>query len=231
MTRRVAKKAIQPQTIKPAGAKPVGANPAGSKTTAVSAGAPAVTTTGKHLRGKARVFGSKVVYQGRVFSVTQDNVEEPGGVVATRDVVRHNGSVVVLAVEDTRNPADPDILVIRQYRHAAGHFLWELPAGRIEPGEKVIASGKRELAEETGYRARKWSVHTKYFASPGFVGETMTILLARDLTAGIATPEEDEKIEVRMTPLSELLRLIRAGSILDGKTQIGVLLLEHLRSH
>jgi len=176
------------------------------------------------LTGRGRTVSSKTVYQGNVFWVTRDKVQEPGGVKATRDVIRHNGSVVVLAVDAESNPKDPGILLIRQYRHAAGKLLLELPAGRIEPGEKLIPAGKRELIEETGYRAKRWSRHCNYYASPGFLTEKMTILLAEGLTLGEAAPEEDEKIELHMTPLSEVLRLIRDGKIEDGKTLIGVLL-------
>ena len=176
------------------------------------------------LTGRGRTVSSKTVYQGNVFWVTKDEVEEPGGVKATRDVIRHNGSVVILAVDTETNPKDPGILLIRQYRHAAGKLMLELPAGRIEPGEKLIPAGKRELIEETGYRAKTWSHHCNYYASPGFLTETMTILLAEGLTLGEAAPEEDEKIELHMTPLSEVLRLIRAGKIEDGKTLIGVLI-------
>lgn len=192
---------------------------------------PAKTASAKSakLRGKAKVLSSKTVYQGKVFWVTADQVEEPGGVTAQRDVVRHNGSVVVLAVDTATNPDDPGILLIRQYRHAADDFLLELPAGRMEPGEKLIPAAKRELIEETGYRAKRWSKHVKYFASPGFVSEAMNILIAEDLTLGEAAPEDDERIELYMTPLSEVLRLIREDKIHDGKTLIGVLFYEHLR--
>ncbi len=194
----------------------------------------AVTVTkpaplGKKLRGKAHVVSSKTVYKGKVFYVTTDEVNEPGGVHARRDVIRHNGSVVILAVDHSRSKTDPDILLIRQYRHAAGQFLLELPAGRIEPGEKLIPAAKRELIEETGYRAKKWSHHVRYFASPGFLSEAMIVLLAEELTLGDAAPEDDEKIEILMTPLSEVLRLIHAGKILDGKTLVGVLLYDSLR--
>jgi ADP-ribose pyrophosphatase len=175
------------------------------------------------LSGRGRTLSSKTVFKGRVFWITRDEVAEPGGVRATREVIRHNGSVVILAVDTRTNPSDPGILLIRQWRHAANQFLFELPAGRIEPGEKLIPSGRRELEEETGYHARKWSKLTKYFASPGFLSEAMHILLAEDLSVGPPSPEEDEKIEVHMTPLSEVLRLIRAGKIHDGKTLIGVL--------
>ena len=192
---------------------------------------PAKTASAKpaKLRGKAKVLSSKTVYQGKVFWVTADQVEEPGGVTAQRDVVRHNGSVVVLAVDTATNPDDPGILLIRQYRHAADDFLLELPAGRMEPGEKLIPAAKRELIEETGYRAKRWSKHVKYFASPGFVSEAMNILIAEDLTLGEAAPEDDERIELYMTPLSEVLHLIREDKIHDGKTLIGVLFYEHLR--
>ncbi len=178
----------------------------------------------KSLKGKAQVLKSEEVYRGRVFWVTHDEVKEPGNVTATRDVVRHNGSVVILAVDTVTKPKDPGILLIRQYRHAAGKFLLELPAGRIEPGEKLIPAAKRELIEETGYRAKRWSKHVTYYASPGFVSESMTILLAEELTLGEATPEDDERIELRMTPLSEVMGLIHEGKIEDGKTLIGVLL-------
>jgi len=181
------------------------------------------------ITGKAQTISSKTVYKGKVFWITRDEVSEPGGVKAIRDVIRHNGSVVILAVDTLTNPADPGILLIRQYRHAAGKSLLELPAGRIEPGEKPIPAGKRELIEETGYRAKRWSIHTKYYASPGFLTETMTILLAEDLTLGEAAPEDDERIELHMTPLSEVLSLIHAGKIQDGKTLIGVLLYDSIR--
>ena len=191
--------------------------------------AKAVKKSPRKLTGKAQVLDSKEVYRGKVFWVTHDTVREPGDVTATRDVVRHNGSVVILAVDTRTNPDDPGILLIRQYRHAADRFLLGLPARRIEPGEKLIPAAKRELIEETGYRARKWSKHVTYFASPGFVAEAMNILFAEDLTPGEATPEEDERIEIHMTPLSEVVRLIHAGKIEDGKTLVGVLLYQSLR--
>lgn len=181
-------------------------------------------STSPELTGEAEVLSSETVYQGKVFWVTHDQVTEPGNVTAWRDVVRHNGSVVVLAVDAAANPGDPGILLIRQYRHAAGKFLMELPAGRIEKGEELIAAAQRELIEETGYRAKKWSRHQTYYASPGFLSEAMNIVLAEDLTLGEAAPEEDERIEIRMTPLSEVMHMIHAGEIEDGKTLIGVLL-------
>jgi ADP-ribose pyrophosphatase len=180
--------------------------------------------TKKASSSKAVVLSSKVSFKGKVFSVTTDTVIEPGGVESTRDVIRHNGSVVILAVDSSVNPADPTILIERQYRHAAGQFLYELPAGRIEPGERPLAAAKRELIEETGFRARKWSVLVRYYASPGFLSEFFNIFLAQDIRPGVAQPEPDEKISLHHIPLSELLARIEAGKILDGKTILSVLL-------
>jgi len=173
---------------------------------------------------KPRLISSKLAYQGKVFSVFTDTVEEPGGGINVRDVIRHNGSVVILAVDESKDPNDPDIIFERQYRHAAGQFLIELPAGRVERKESTLAAAKRELIEETGYRAKRWTLLTKYFASPGFLGEWMQIYLARDIREGAATPEPDENIEVFRLPLSEALALVAANKIHDGKTLIGLML-------
>jgi ADP-ribose pyrophosphatase len=179
--------------------------------------------------GKAKLISSKLSYQGKVFSVFTDKVKEPGGNINTRDVIRHNGSIVILAVDESKNPADPDIILERQYRHAAGQFLIELPAGRVEPGEATLAAAKREMIEETGYRAKRWTLLTRYFASPGFLGEWMQIYLARDIREGAATPEPDESIEVFRLPLSEALALVAANKIHDGKTLIGLMLYDSAR--
>ena len=178
----------------------------------------------KNSSAKPRLISSKLAYKGKVFSVFTDKVQEPGGHINTRDVIRHNGSVVILAVDESKNPSDPDIILERQYRHAAGQFLFELPAGRVEPNEAPLAAAKREMIEETGYRAKRWSLLTKYFASPGFLGEWMQIYLARDIREGAAKPEPDEHIEIFRLPLSEALGLIAAQKIHDGKTLIGLLL-------
>jgi ADP-ribose pyrophosphatase len=178
---------------------------------------------------KSRLISSKLAYKGKVFSVFTETVEEPGGSINVRDVIRHNGSVVILAVDESKNPNDPDIIFERQYRHAAGQFLIELPAGRVEPKEAPLAAAKRELIEETGYRAKRWTLLTKYFASPGFLGEWMQIYLARDIREGTAAPEPDENIEVFRRPLSEALALIAANKIHDGKTLIGLMLYDAAR--
>jgi ADP-ribose pyrophosphatase len=170
---------------------------------------------------KARLISSSVAYQGPVFSVTTDHVDEPGGVRARRDVIRHSGSIVVLPVEGPA--AEPRVLLERQYRHAAGQMMWELCAGRIDHGEKELAAAKRELLEETGYTARRWKKILHFYVSPGFLDETMSIYLAQDLKTGIAEPEEDERIETRFFPLSATVRMVNKGLIRDGKTIAGIL--------
>jgi ADP-ribose pyrophosphatase len=178
---------------------------------------------------KPRLISSKLAFKGKVFSVVSDKVEEANGHVHTRDVIRHNGSVVILAVDESKNPLDPEIVFERQYRHAAGRTLIELPAGRCEPHESPLAAAKRELIEETGYRAKRWTLLTKYFASPGFLGEWMQIYLARDIREGVAAPEPDETIEVFRLTLSEALTLVANQKIHDGKTLIGLLLYDAAR--
>jgi ADP-ribose pyrophosphatase len=172
----------------------------------------------------AQVVSSEVVFDGPLFRVLRDRLIEPGGKESVRDIIRHNGSVVILALDNAKNKKDPWVVIERQYRHAAQQFLWELPAGKLEAGEDALAGAKRELEEETGYRAKKWKPLVNYYASPGFLGESMTIFLAEGLVAGEAHPEDDEHIELRLVKLSEVLKMIGKGAILDGKTLTGVLL-------
>jgi ADP-ribose pyrophosphatase len=156
-----------------------------------------------------------------VFNITSDRVTEPNGIRAVREVIRHSGSVVILALEESGR--EPRVLLERQYRYAAEEFMLELPAGRIDPGEKALAAGKRELLEETGYTAKSWKKALYFYPSPGFLDETMTVFLARDLTAGKAQPEDDESIECRLVPLSKMVADITAGRMRDGKTIAAVL--------
>jgi len=180
-------------------------------------------------RSTVELLSSKTVFQGRVFSVTSDRVKEPNGIVAQRDVVRHSGSVVILAVDDLG--PEPRVLLERQYRYAAEDYLWEIPAGRIDPGESPLAGAKRELLEETGYRAKNWKRALFFYPSPGFLDETMTVYLARGLTPGPAQPEEDESIECELLPLSQVIEMIFAGKIRDGKTISAVLWLAESPRH
>jgi ADP-ribose pyrophosphatase len=179
----------------------------------------------KSSQTKARIISSRTVYRGPVFWVTTDDVEEPGGVRARRDVIHHTGSVVILAVEESGSA--PRVLLERQYRHAANSYLWEIPAGRIDKGELPLPAAKRELIEETGYTAAKWRRIFTFYASPGFVAETMSVYLATGLRAGKAQPEADEVIQQRMVPLAAAVRMVLRGTIRDAKTISSVLWLDH----
>lgn len=189
--------------------------------TTPSKGAPKEAPKGSKLT--AELVSSKVVFQGRLFRVMHDKIIEPDGTRQERDVIRHNGSVVILALDKSRKKKDPYIVIERQYRHAANQYLWELPAGKLDPGEDAPAGAQRELAEETGYSAKKWKPLIEYFASPGFLGESMKVFTAEGLVAGDAHPEEDEHIEFRLVKLSEILKMIDKGAILDGKTLTSIL--------
>lgn len=166
----------------------------------------------------AQVLSSTIIYKGPVFGLRRDEVIEPSGVRAMREVITHPGSVVVL-------PVLPDgrILLIRQYRHATRQYLWELVAGRMDPGETPKVAAARELIEETGHRAKRFRVFLDVFPTPGFLEERMFILLAEGLTAGEADPEEDEKIISRAYTRKQLEEMIRSGKLRDAKSIAGIL--------
>lgn len=164
-----------------------------------------------------KITSSREVYKCGLFGVTEDRaVDKKSGFQIKRSVVRHAGSAVMMAVDERKR-----ILLVRQYRLPADQYLWELPAGKLDPGEKPLQAAKRELAEETGYKARTWKKLVSFFPSPGYIQEKMTIFLATDLTEGTATPMDDERIETRWFRAKEVGKLIRSGKIEDGKTIIG----------
>jgi ADP-ribose diphosphatase len=170
---------------------------------------------------RVEVLSSREAYRGPVFRVTTDEVLEPSGVRVRRDIVRHTGSVVVLAVDESSRT--PRVLIEKQYRHAAGRYLYELPAGRIDEGEKALEAAQRELLEETGYSARRWKRILRFWASPGFVAEEMSLYLARELRRGRAQPEENEVIEIKLIPLERAVAMVMNGTIQDAKTIAGLL--------
>jgi ADP-ribose pyrophosphatase len=183
-----------------------------------------------------RILSSKVAYQGPVFQITSDQVKEPGGATVRRDVVRHSGSVVIMAVENSnlllrgkkkpKQTKEPRVLLVRQYRYTANDFLWELPAGRIDEGEEELPAAKRELLEETGFSAQRWKRILYFYVSPGFLDETMAIYLAEELRAGQAQPEEDEFIVKRFFSLTQVVRMAMRGVIRDAKTIASILWLQ-----
>ncbi|HTD45205.1 MAG TPA: NUDIX hydrolase [Bryobacteraceae bacterium] len=165
-----------------------------------------------------KLISSKEITKNRIFRVTLDHAVAPGGFEIKRAIVQHRGSAVMMPVDENDR-----ILLVRQYRLPARRYLWELPAGTIDDGETALQTARRELAEETGYRAKKWRKLAEFFPSPGFLSEKMTIYLATGLTAGAATPMEDERIEARWFTSKQIDDMVRAGKILDAKTNIGFL--------
>jgi ADP-ribose pyrophosphatase len=174
---------------------------------------------GKGDGGRARRLASRRVYAGKVLSLDVDEVEEPGGVRTTREVVRHSGSVAVVAVQD-----DGRVVLVRQYRYPVDDRLWELPAGRLDPGESPEQAAQRELQEEIGHRAEELRKIAFFYTTPGFCDEAMHVFRAARLVAAAAKGDEDERIEVRAFPLSDLERMIDGGEIREGKTLVALLL-------
>jgi len=176
------------------------------------------STKVKQPNKKAEILKSEVIFEGKSFGVRRDELIEPTGVRTVREVVTHPGSVVVLPVRP-----DGKIVLVRQYRHATGQYLWELVAGRMEKGENPRKGAARELVEETGYRAKKFTVFLELFPTPGFLEERMYLLLAEGLSAGEAEPEEDEKLIVRAYSKKQLEEMIRSGKMRDAKSIAGLL--------
>ena len=163
-----------------------------------------------------KLVSSRECYRSKIFWVTEDHAADASGFEIRRAIVRHSGSAVMMAVDTKRR-----ILLVRQYRLPANANLWELPAGRLDPGEKPLQAAKRELIEETGYSARRWKKMISFYPSPGYVSEKMTIFLATELTSGEANPMDDERIEIRWFSAMQVQQMIQSNKIEDGKTIIG----------
>jgi ADP-ribose pyrophosphatase len=161
-----------------------------------------------------KIVSSKQVYDCGLFRVTEERATDRDGFEIKRSIVRHAGSAVILVSEKN------SILLVRQYRMPAEKHLWEIPAGRLDPGETPLKAARRELTEETGYRAKTWNKLASWWASPGFLAEKMTLFLATDLTKGDASPMDDERIETRWFKRQELDAMVRGGKVEDGKTLI-----------
>ena len=165
-----------------------------------------------------KIVSSREVYRSAIFRVVEERASGAGGYEIRRGIVRHHGSAVMLAVDDRGR-----VLLVRQYRLPARRYLWELPAGRLDKGETPLQTARRELIEETGYRARKWKKLLSFYPSPGFVAEKMTVFLATDLMPGASSPMDDERIECRWFTPAQVQRWIDSGRIMDGKTIAGFL--------
>jgi ADP-ribose pyrophosphatase len=165
-----------------------------------------------------KTISSKELIRTPILWVTMDRAIDPDGFEIKRAIVQHRGSAVMMAMDGCDR-----ILLVRQYRLPARQYLWELPAGRVDEGETPLQAAKRELAEETGYRARTWKKLVAFYPSPGFLAEKMTIYIATGLAEGVQTPMEDERIQTRWFSADEIDGMIERGKILDGKTMIGFL--------
>jgi ADP-ribose pyrophosphatase len=165
-----------------------------------------------------KLISSEKRFESSIFTVTEDVAVDPDGFEIKRAIIQHGGSAVIMPIDKKGR-----ILLVRQYRLPARQFMWELSAGRVDEGEKVLQAAKRELREETGFSAKKWTKLSSFFVSPGFLAEKMTIYMAEDLFAGEIQPMEDERIEVKWYKPREIDKMIREGKIIDAKTMIGYL--------
>lgn len=163
-----------------------------------------------------RIISSREVFKSKLFRVVEEVAYDPDGFEIHRSIVRHPGSAVMMAVDEKSR-----ILLVKQFRLPAEQYLWELPAGRLDPGEDALQAAQRELREETGYKAKKWTMLAEFWASPGYVAEKMHVFLATDLTEGEKEPMEDERIETGWFSSGEVGGMIRDGQISDAKTMIG----------
>ena len=173
--------------------------------------------------------GTRRVYAGRVINLDIDTVRFPDGSVGELEMIRHPGASAVIPVLGEVQESDPQLLLIKQYRYAAGSFLYEIPAGRLEPGESPADCAARELKEETGCSARDVQFLFTTLTTPGFTDERIHVFVASGLERGTTSHERDEFMTLETMALSEALRRIRTGEIRDGKTALSVLYLATFR--
>jgi ADP-ribose pyrophosphatase len=165
-----------------------------------------------------KAIASKRIWEGRIVNLRVDEIEGVrGGANRTIEVVEHPGGVAVIA-----RPSRREIVLVRQYRHAIGEELWEVPAGKIDRGEPPLETAQRELVEETGYRAERLRFLWSMYSSPGFCSERIHFFAAEGLTPGEAQPEADEQFEIRAWSIEEAWRLVEADKLRDAKTQIAL---------
>jgi ADP-ribose pyrophosphatase len=160
---------------------------------------------------------TKQIYIGIVINVNVDTITLPNGLTVDLEVVRHPGAAAVVPLKD-----DGTVILIRQFRHAAGGFIYEIPAGKLHPGEDPTVCAARELEEEVGYRADRFELLSSIFTAPGFTDEIIHIYKATELTVGRQHLDRDEVLEVIEMPLSEAIRMIEAGAIRDAKSIVGL---------
>jgi ADP-ribose pyrophosphatase len=171
------------------------------------------------------------LYSGRVVNLERDTVRFPDGSLGQLEMLRHPGASAVVPFLDDPSSTDPRIILIRQFRHAADGYIWEIPAGRLDAGEPPETCASRELEEEAGMQAATLEYLTTIYTTPGFTDERIHLFMASDLTSVAHRREADEFMEVEERPWSEVMRMIRTGEIKDGKTIIALLFVQSFRRH
>lgn len=172
------------------------------------------------------LISSQRQYHGRIVNLDLDTVRFPDGSTGQLEMLRHPGASAVVPFLDDPATPDPRVLLIRQFRHAAEGFIWEIPAGRLDPGESPEACARRELEEETGMRAAAVERLTTIYTTPGFTDERIHLFLARDLAPGEARREVDEFVELHPLAWSAVMDLARSGQIQDAKTLVSLLFVQ-----
>jgi len=168
---------------------------------------------------------TRSIYQGRIIQLGIESLTLPNGEMLDLEIVRHPGGAAVVAVDERQH-----VCLLRQYRHASGGWLWELPAGKLEAGENPQATAKRELLEEAGIQADQWQILGDILVTPGFCDEVIHLFLARELTRLVAQPERHEVIEVHWIPFEQAMARVFDGTLRDAKTMLGLTLSEKIIS-
>jgi 8-oxo-dGTP pyrophosphatase MutT (NUDIX family) len=166
---------------------------------------------------KPRVVASTPAHNGRVIQVSTERLRYANGREYDNDYVRHPGAAAVVAVDGANR-----VCLVRQYRHGVQDFLWEIPAGKLDPGEQPEVCAARELREETGVSAGRWTALGLYIPAPAIFTELIHLYLACDLKVGAATPDADEELELKWLPLDEAIGHVQRGEWNDGKTALGL---------
>jgi ADP-ribose pyrophosphatase len=177
------------------------------------------------------LISTERLYTGRIVNLDLDVVRFPDGSTGKLEMLRHPGASAVVPFLDPPADPDPRVLLIRQFRHAADDFIWEIPAGRLDPGESPERCAARELEEEAGMRAERLERLTTIYTTPGFTDERIHLFLATGLAPGAQGREPDEFMEVLTRRWSEVLEMIRSGEIMDGKTLVGLMFVQCFRRH
>lgn len=172
------------------------------------------------------LISSERLYSGRVLNLDLDTVEFPDHSTGTLEMIRHPGASAVLPFLDDPHEPNPRVVLIRQFRHAADGFVFEIPAGRLDPGESPDACARREVEEETGYTSAQLSQLTTIYTTPGFTDERIHLFMATSLTSGSHRREADEFMEVHSLRWNEVLAMVSQGEIVDGKTLAAILFVQ-----